>query len=83
MDEEIETGKMIVIKVSVVNEFGHTLMDSLVAPEVPISRLISLERIHGISHSLLKTQLDSLPTIEKVRAFIKDLIVNHQVIIVG
>ena len=81
MDEHSLTGKMIVIKAALVNVRGQVLLDTLVEPEVPLEELNSLSRIHGITHQDLRNE-DSLPSIEKVRDYLVDLI-DKGVILVG
>ena len=65
-------------KVSVVDENGRILLDTLVNPEVQITR--SLERLHGIK----KQWLNDAPTVTSVREHLrkvcgKSVFIGHSV----
>jgi hypothetical protein len=65
---EQSNGKNAVCKVSIVDENGRVLIDTLVNPEVPIT--YSLYKIHGIKSEWLKTA----PTMKKVQEHIKKVV---------
>ena len=60
MDKSEENS--VVIKVSLVNEFGQILIDTLVKPEQEITE--SLAEIHGITKD--QYTLESTPTLSEV-----------------
>ena len=69
----------VVVKVSVVDESGRILLDTLVNPEVEINR--SLVKLHGIK----KKWLYDAPTLNDVRAyatkmFSKCVFIGHSVV---
>ena len=46
---DVVRGQQIVIKVSIVNEYGQPLIDTLVRNDVEASDVESFEHVHGIS----------------------------------